>query len=45
MSYSEYLRCIEAVSTSIHVDEAHDIASVDQWELADFQDILDIQHA
>lgn len=45
MSYSEYIKCIEAVSTSIHVDEANDIAPVDQWELADFQDILDIQRA
>lgn len=45
MSYSEYVRCIAAVSTSIHVDESYDVAPVDQWELADFQDILDIQHA
>ena len=40
MSYSEYAERIEEQSTSIIVDDAFYVAPTEQWELTDFEDIL-----
>ncbi len=40
MSYSEYAKYIEEQAASIRVEDAYHVAPVEQWELADFEDIL-----
>jgi len=41
MSYSDYAQHIEEQSTSIQVEDAFYMAPTEQWELADFEDILE----
>lgn len=40
MSYSEYAEHIDEHPTSIHVEDAFYAAPTEQWELSDFEDIL-----